>query len=108
MPKVTVAEKVTREVDYVPCLKCGGLEVIFFDHGYTQGNSGGGKCKSCGNECTSSLQWDAKTDQQVAVWNAQNDPAKLIEAQNKIILAAQNRIQEITAQSAAIAVAVAA
>lgn len=103
MPTITVTEQATRELNFVPCLKCGGVEVSFFDHGYTQGNSGGGKCKTCGNECSGPLHWDAKTEHQVAIWNAQNDPEKLIAVQRQIIQTAETRIQEIEAQRAALA-----
>ena len=103
MASTTITEHTTRELAYVPCLKCGSTDIKFFDLGYTQGNSGGGKCNSCGKEHTSRMHWDAKIDQWVAVWNAQNDPEKLVAEQRKIIQEAQDRIQEILSQKAAIA-----
>jgi hypothetical protein len=110
MATLTVTEQITtsRDLEYVPCLQCGSTDIQFFDYGYTEGNSGGGKCKSCGAECTRGLHWDAKKDQQVAIWNSQNDPKKLIEAQEQIIQAAKDRIKDILAQQAVIAALVAA
>ena len=108
MAKITEQITATRELDYVPCLNCGSTDVKFFDLGYTQGNSGGGKCNKCGKEHTSRMHWDAKLEQWVAAWNAHNDPEKLIQAQREIIQSAEDRIQEILAKKAAIATPVTA
>lgn len=104
MAKLMVNEFVerTRKIEYAPCLKCGSNDIQFFDYGYTQGNSGGGKCKKCGNECTSPLHWDAKVDAQVAAWNAKNDVPQLIADQEKIIADAKVKIEEIRAHQAAL------
>ena len=97
MATLTVTEQttVTRKLEYAPCLNCGSTDIRFFDYGYTQGNSGGGKCNCCGNESTSAMHWDVKKDQLVATWNARNDPVLLVAAQRKIIEDAQARIMEL-------------
>jgi hypothetical protein len=86
---------VRTKVDIAPCLTCGSTDIHFFDYGYYQGNSGGGRCKSCNNESTSSLHWNATIKDWIKIWNGCNDIPTLILREQTKIADANIRIKEL-------------
>lgn len=90
-----ITETVTREVYVAPCIKCGSSDIAISDYGYSAPNIGGGQCKKCKHEVTSGCSCIVDMRTLISIWNAGNDPQRLIKEQEKIIENAQKIIDEL-------------
>lgn len=79
------------KVQYAPCIKCGGTEIVFADAGESAFNYAYGKCqnKKCSHEVNFDCGIFIEMKDIVAAWNKQNDfelLAKAKEAKIKDLL----------------------
>lgn len=95
--KVTENVVVQKELDVVPCLKCGHDDILISDSNYSSFNTGGGKCKKCGHEVSSGVGCLPTMSELVSIWNQDNDIDLLIKKQEVILETAQNEIKQLKA-----------
>lgn len=90
---------VEREIHVAPCLECGSSDIALSDSNYSSFNNGGGRCKKCGHEVTGGVACMPSIDRLAAIWNAANDIPTLIQAEEKKIADAAERIAVLKAKS---------
>lgn len=93
--KITEQVMVTKELDVVPCLACGKDNIVISDNNYSSFNTGGGKCKDCGNEVNAGVGCLPTMSELVNIWNKGNDVSILIKNQEKIINEAKKEITRL-------------
>lgn len=93
--KITENVVVTKELNVASCIKCGHDDILISDNNYSSFNTGGGKCKKCGHEVTSSVGCMPTMSELVNIWNSGNDIDKLIKTQETIVAKAQKEIQQL-------------
>lgn len=72
-------KQIEEQVEFVPCIKCNGEEITFYNCGYSSFNVGVAKCK-CGNEVkVNGIGWNEDDSVIVPYWNEENDPKILKE-----------------------------
>lgn len=86
---------VERELHVAPCIECGHEDIHLSDSNYSSFNVGGGKCKNCNHQSTSSVGIFPTSDEMAAIWNAENDINFLIAAEEKKIAVSKARISEL-------------
>src|SRR3546814_7577807 len=70
-------------------------DIHLSDSNYSSFNVGGGKCKNCNHQSTSSVGIFPTSDEMAAIWNAENDINFLIAAEEKKIAVSKARISEL-------------
>lgn len=86
---------VKKKVNVAPCIQCFSTEIVLTDFGYSSFNIGGGRCKNCGREATSSCSTFPKLEELAKCWNIGNDVDYLIAKENKSIEVIKKRIQKL-------------
>ena len=89
----SIVEKKTYTI--APCIKCNSDDIELTNYEDNFGCISGGKCKHCGAKHNEN--WGEHKYQAAEIWNGANDPSKLIEHQQAIVLKANNRIKELKA-----------
>ena len=92
-----IKETVTREreLHVAPCLQCGNADIRLTDSNYSSFNKGGGECTKCNNTAFAGVGCAPSMDELANNWNAANDIAQLLAAQELIIAKANDRIKEL-------------
>lgn len=92
-----IKETVTREreLHVAPCLQCGNTDIRLRDSNYSSFNQGGGECSKCGHSVFAGVSCSPTMDDLAGIWNSANDIALLIEAQERIVAKANDRIKEL-------------
>jgi hypothetical protein len=87
---------VKKEVYVAPCIRCNSTDINIFDYGYSTSNMGGGKCKCCKKEITSTVGIDPNKEELIDIWNNKNDIPTLLLEQDRIINYANREIIRLT------------
>jgi hypothetical protein len=75
MKSIMIKETIEREVEILPCVKCGSNNIELKDCGYTTFNVAWGKCIDCGNEVQlNPAPWNLNIELLAKTWNNGNDP----------------------------------
>lgn len=75
MGKIKINKTIIEEVEYLPCLKCGGENIEFVCYSVGEHHSASGKCSECSNEVKIDKDdFDIKMEILIEKWNKFNDP----------------------------------
>lgn len=99
MGKVIINKNVQEEIEFAPCIKCGGHEVEFYDYGYSSFNVAVGKCsnKECGHEenfncgCFPDKAWI------VQQWHEANDIPTILKSKRLKLSALEKEMADLEA-----------
>lgn len=94
----TVTLTRARELHVAPCLECGNADIRLTDCNYSSFNHGGGECTKCKRTSSAAVGISPSMDDLACIWNAQNDYALLLQAQQTIIDNAHARIAQLKAK----------
>jgi len=76
----------------VPCIKCGGTNIVIGDCNYSAFNYFQAICTDCKHEVSGQCGTFPKMDMMVGSWNNENDPNKIVKGYNKAIKELEGKI----------------
>lgn len=97
MGKLTIQKTIDVELEFAPCLKCGGHDIQFGDCGYSSFNIAFGHCnnKECGHKFSYSCGVFPSKQEIINAWNKVNDIQHIIAEKNATLNALKKEISDL-------------
>ncbi len=97
MGKVIINKNVQEEIEFAPCIKCGGHEVEFYDCGYSSFNIAVGECKNkeCRHKVNSNCGCFPDKAWIIQQWHEANDIPTILTSKRLKLAALEKEIADL-------------